>query len=155
MQGELVALAEDVVKPQATLVGGVLHRLRGGEQIRTGIRVRIKLNQPERGAVQFVGRNLVVRKRLATKVVDQWNGLTGLWIGEAGEIPAPFRIARHGGALRDTLPVAKAFVEGEDEILILADRASQRNAELVLLQRFNLRGEEVAGIQMVVPEELV
>ncbi len=87
MRGKLVAFAEDVVKPQAALVGGVLHHLRRGEQIRTGVRVRIKLDQRERRGVQLMGGNLVVRKRLAAEVVNQGNGLTGLRICESEKFP--------------------------------------------------------------------
>ena len=58
-----VAFVEDMVEVHAPLVRTVLNRLRGHEEIRPGIGVRIKLYQVERSRIQKLSRNLIVRKR--------------------------------------------------------------------------------------------
>ena len=70
----------------------------------------------------------------------------------------PLRVARHHGVQVDPLALPQAFVGGEEERAVAADRAAIGAAELVALERVRIRRvelEKVARVERVVAEEFV
>ena len=94
-------------------------------------------------------------ERLAGEFVDQRLQHAGAGVNEAGEIAGAFCGGGNDGGLRFALPIALAFVVDEKEILVVADRAAEGCAELVLVQRFGGGGEKISGIERVVAKKVI
>ena len=87
-------------------------------------------------------------RALAGEVVHQRRGL-------AGEVAPALRGGGHGRGSGDALTVAEPLVPAEEERAVPYERSARGGAELILLQGFDLLGEEVPRVEKVVPQELV
>ena len=93
---------------------------------------RQERQQPARGLVEAVLRDLVVRKRgAAAAVVVAREGIVDGQRRHA-EIAAPHRFGRHRQRPVQVLAVARALVAREIEEAVAHDRAAERSAELVV-----------------------
>src|SRR6266481_3474939 len=141
-----------MVEPETTLIVVVgRHHCRGVER-RRNVAERIELESIERDGIEqrrwkFVSRNRVERAGLEVE--------TEQWPTHLREIALALGWSRHNGGLGFALAVTQALVVREEEIFVAANGAADGGAELVLVERLNLRSEKVSRIQVAVPQEFI
>ena len=153
--GERVAGEELIVRrgvhvyPPAGLVVVVVADERFPVDGRRHVAQRVHVQDVPRHRVDGRRRNLVAGKRHATgREIDQRHS-------HRGEVALAFGRGRHRGLRRHPLPIAKALVVAEEERAVAFQRAAERDAELILLERLDLFGEVTLGVEGVVADELV
>src|SRR5207249_1983690 len=73
---------------------------------------------------------------------------------QRGEVPSQLGGSRYNTQIHTPQGLSQPFVPAESPDLVLADGPPRRNPKLVLTERRAVGGEEVAGVEHVVAQEL-
>ncbi len=162
--GELVAVVDLLVDPVHEMVF-VGRRLRAREEVveeRAGIRGRHERGHLPRQGIMAARRDHVVRERIANEsthsVIARGGGIEDHDVQFRNE-PREVAGTEGGGRQRQQrgrtrAAAPKTRIVEEEERAVLDDRSANGGAELVLPRRSPRAGEEPAGVQFLIAQEL-
>ena len=115
---------------------------------------QVVLQEILRHGIEAVPRHLLVGERLscASGLVQRHGIVNDERI--LAEVAPEHGLCRREDPAGESDALAHALVARPEPHLVLDDRPADREAELIALQLLGTRGEEIAGVQLRVPQEL-